>query len=58
MYSEEFYRSGRVEEYPKPELQRVSLEEVVLQVGYTCGTHVDSMPYRSGAVSEHCGVIY
>jgi HrpA-like RNA helicase len=57
MYSEEFYRSGRVEEYPKPELQRVSLEEVVLQVGYTCGTHVD-MPYRSGAVSEHCCVIH
>jgi HrpA-like RNA helicase len=32
MYSEEFYRSGRIDEYPKPELQRVPLEEVVLQV--------------------------
>jgi HrpA-like RNA helicase len=33
LYSEDFFLSPRVDEHPLPEIQRVALEEVVLQVG-------------------------
>jgi HrpA-like RNA helicase len=33
LYSEAFFLSPRVDEHQLPEIQRVALEEVVLQVG-------------------------
>ena len=34
VYSQEFFESTRVDAFPLPEIQRVPLEEVVLQVLY------------------------
>ena len=36
LFSEAFFLSTRVDEHPQPEIQRVPLEEVVLQVGIAC----------------------